>query len=88
MEFWPFSECNRVKMHRNIFRVSDNPYFKFCLPSHRGLLLRGKNFLFYKRSLSFNYQKAEDKTSVCKFSKIVKSKLYHIENSKTRGQKV
>ena len=31
----------------------------------------------------FNYQKADDKIFVCKFSK-----LYHIENSKTSGQTV
>ena len=38
---------------------------------------------------SVNYltaKKADDKIFVCKVSKIVKSKLYHIENSKTRGQ--
>ena len=34
----------------------------------------------------FHYQKADDKVFVCKFSKNVKSKLYHIENSKTRVQ--
>ena len=32
--------------------------------------------------------KADDKISICKFSKNVKSKLYHIEHSKTRGQTV
>ena len=37
---------------------------------------------------SFNYQKAEDKSFICKFSKNVKSKIYHIENRKTRGQTV
>ena len=36
----------------------------------------------------FNYQKANDKIFVCKFSKNVNSKLYHIENSNTRGQTV
>ena len=37
----------------------------------------------------FNYyQKADDKIFICKFSKNVKSKLYHIENSKTRRQTV
>ena len=36
----------------------------------------------------FNYQRADDKSFVCKFSKDVKFKLYHIENSKTRGQTV
>ena len=36
----------------------------------------------------FNYQKADDKISVVKFSKNVKFKLCHIENSKTRGQTV
>ena len=34
----------------------------------------------------FKYQKADDKIFVCKFSKNVKSKLYYIENSKTREQ--
>ena len=34
----------------------------------------------------FNYQRAEDKIFVCKFSKNVESKLYHIENVETRGQ--
>ena len=36
----------------------------------------------------FQYQKADDKIFVCKFSKNVKTKLYHDENSKTRGQTV
>ena len=43
----------------------------------------GKNYF----SL-FHYQKADDKVFVSKFSKNYKSKLYHIENSKTRGQTV
>ena len=34
------------------------------------------------------YQKADNKIFVCKFSKYIKSKLYHIERSKTRGQTV
>ena len=33
-------------------------------------------------------KKADDKIFVSKFSKNVKSKIYHIENSKTRGQTV
>ena len=33
-----------------------------------------------KFSLTSNHQKADDKIFVCKFSKNVKSKLYHIEN--------
>ena len=33
-----------------------------------------------------NYQKADDTILDCKFSKNIKSKLYHIENPKTRGQ--
>ena len=38
---------------------------------------------------SLTTEKAYDKIFVCKFSKKnVKSKLYHIENSKTRGQTV
>ena len=39
-------------------------------------------------TLNSNYQKADDKIFVCKFSKNVKSKLYYIENSATRGQTV
>ena len=35
-----------------------------------------------------NYQEAGDKIFTCKFSKNVKSKLYNIENSKSRGQTV
>ena len=34
----------------------------------------------------FNAQKADDKIFICTFSNNVSSKLYHIENSKTRGQ--
>ena len=34
------------------------------------------------------YQKADDKIFICKLSKSVNSNLYHIENSKTRGQTV
>ena len=37
---------------------------------------------------ALRYQKADNKIFICKFSKKVKSKLYHIENSKTRGQTV
>ena len=37
-------------------------------------------------SYNYMYQKADDKIFICKFSKNVKSKLYHIENSGTRGQ--
>ena len=33
-------------------------------------------------------KKADDKIFVCRFSKNVKPKLYHIENSKTKGQTV
>ena len=36
----------------------------------------------------FNYQKVDNKFFGYKLSKNVKSKLYHIENSKTRGQTV
>ena len=35
---------------------------------------------------SFRCQKADNKIYFCKFSKSVKSKCYHIESSKTRGQ--
>ena len=34
----------------------------------------------------FNYQKADDKIVVCEFSKNVKSKQYHIENSILEGK--
>ena len=34
------------------------------------------------------YQNADDKIFVRKFSKNVNSKLYHIDNSKSRGQTV
>ena len=37
---------------------------------------------------SLTTKKADDKIFVCTFSNNIKSKLYHIENSKTRGQKV
>ena len=39
-------------------------------------------------NLLFNYPNADDKIFGCKFSINVKSKLYHIENSQTRGQRV
>ena len=45
--------------------------------------------VFYKTlyfDLLFNYPKADDKILVCKFPKNLKSKLYQIENTKTRGQ--
>ena len=45
------------------------------------------DFLFWHFN-SFNYQKADDKIFVCKFSKNVMSKLNHFKNSKTRGQTV
>ena len=37
---------------------------------------------------SLTTEKQTTKFSVCKFSENVKSKLYHTENSKTRGQTV
>ena len=39
-------------------------------------------------SLALHYQNADDKIFIHKFKKNVKSELYHIENSKTRGQTV
>ena len=54
-------------------------------------LHKSKNFLICYAVLVLNFltpQKADNKIFVCKFSKNVKSKLYHIENSKTRGQTV
>ena len=41
-----------------------------------------------RKILNSNFQKAEDKIFVCKFSENIKSKIYHIENSKTKGQTV
>ena len=38
--------------------------------------------------LTLNLPKTDDIVFVCKFSKNVKSMLYHIENSKTREQTV
>ena len=73
----------------------------FTLPKQsqrsRSILQDGSKYLglFWKENtlseeirLLFNYQKADDKIFVCTFSKNVKAKLYHIENSKTRGQTV
>ena len=40
----------------------------------------------FSAGLVLNYQKADDKISVCKFSKKFKPKRYHMENSKTRDQ--
>ena len=37
---------------------------------------------------SLTTKKAEDKIFICKFSKNAKSKQYHIDNLKTRGQTV
>ena len=48
-------------------------------------------FTFPKMILTiepFNYPKADDKIFVCELSKNVQSKLYHVENSKIRGQTV
>ena len=36
--------------------------------------------------ITLYYQKADDRIFVCKFSKNIKSKIYSIENSKTREQ--
>ena len=36
----------------------------------------------------FNYRKADSKFSSANFQKKIKSKLYHMKNSKTRGQTV
>ena len=44
--------------------------------------------LYCMPSLSLYLPKADDKIFVCKFSKNVKSKLYHIEKSKTIGRTV
>ena len=45
-------------------------------------ILKCRLLQFLFGALRVNYPKAD----VCKFSKNVKSKLYHIANSKTRGQ--
>ena len=36
----------------------------------------------------FNYQKADDKIYVCNFKKKIRSKILHIENSKSWAQTV
>ena len=49
----------------------------------------GDEYLLYVSFIVINSlttKKADDKIFVRKFSKNVKSKLYYIENSKTRGQ--
>ena len=50
------------------------------------IALRGPASSSYKQIPIFN--SFRHKIFVCKFSKNVKSKLYHIENSKTRRQTV
>ena len=45
-------------------------------------------FMFCASVNSLTIKKADDKIFVCGFSKNVKSKLYHKENSKIRGQTV
>ena len=40
----------------------------------------------FSAGLVLNYQKADDRIFVCKFSKKFKPKLYQMENSKTRDQ--
>ena len=57
------------------------------------MLARGQWFYlgapgFTHLYLTLNYQKADVKIFVCKFSKHVKFKLHHVDNLKTRGQKV
>ena len=56
----------------------------FCL--HLQLIIKYKASETILLQLTLYYQKADDKFFVCKFSKNVKSKLYHTEYSKTRGQ--
>ena len=53
----------------------------FCSAVEQESLFNSCGYFIFNR-------KADDKIFVCKFSKNVKSKLYHIENSKTRGQTV
>ena len=50
--------------------------------THAGLTV------FVAAPVNSNYQTVDDKMFICKFSKNVKSKIYHTENSKTRGQTV
>ena len=59
-------------------------------PFLKGSTLEGKKLLLQELcfALLFSYQKADDKIFVCKFSKNAKSKLYHIETSRTRGKTV
>ena len=47
-----------------------------------------KVITYHVAKLNSNDQKVDNKNYVCKFSKNVKSKLYDIENSKTRWQTV
>ena len=63
--------------------ANDNPYILSC--RLRQLYPLGLVLVYCKRMLTL-YQKADDKIFVCKFSKTFWSKLYHIENSKIRGQ--
>ena len=51
---------------------------------HAGSSLGNKDFR--KLSLNSSLPKSRRQNFVCKFSNNVKSKLYHIENPKTRGQ--
>ena len=51
------------------------PFLEIFLQKLTDFFLIGSSFN------SFNYQKADDKIFICKFSKNVKSKVYHIENS-------
>ena len=58
------------------------------LVSWASVKLFNENLPLSNQKLPVNYQIADDKTLVCKFSKNVKPKIYHIEISKTRGQTV
>ena len=73
------SDCSNHVLGKGQFRES---FGIFCLVLHTKIYsdLPGRIFN------SFNYHKADDKIFVCQFSKNVKSKLYCIDNSKTREQ--
>ena len=44
--------------------------------------------VFVDAPVNSNYQTADDKIFICKVTKNVKSKIYHIQSSNTRGQTV
>ena len=73
----------------NIYQY-DTPVSKFngtlATFAYRTLLPDCKDAQFEFICINFYYQKTDDKKFVCNFSKNVKSKLYHTENSKLEGR--